>query len=522
MAALLGLTGALTVGAQPWVWVFAAWQLVGHPAQEWTQLLNQEGMLYDLVLKAGIGVLFGIVLVLSALAALLGRGPLAHRLLSLGIWTSYATQVLIFLTIRGIIAGFVEMELARSEESAPHAATMQVFQQTLAAVWPQLIILALQIAWHVGCLRARAFDAFGRDWTGVQAPGDRLLESIRSGGPDQGYRSSFYSSVGLHIGLVIFFMINLRGCLDRYLVPEGSGNPAVAQVVATKVTKKKEVMILAEDSPIIFATPEITDSQVVEEIQKESEREYETTAAGTPGAMGAGGGTEGGWPDGMPGGKLRWIQLQYGAKGWEDGLNKTTPVGAPDNAVRNFLNELRKLDGIKFDIATNGEPKSVTDVTMGFEKGYAPPFVYMTGTKGFRLSDRDITRLRDFTLDGSMLFADAGSMEWDRSFRSMMRRMFPGKQLVKIGDDDIIFQAPYAFRDGIDPLFAHGGSDAMGIKHKGRWAVFYHPGDINDCWKDGNTRIAKAVRENAFQTGVNLIYYSVTRYLEETRKYRKK
>jgi len=80
---------------------------------------------------------------------------------------------------------------------------------------------------------------------------------------------------------------------------------------------------------------------------------------------------------------------------------------------------------------------------------------------------------------------------------------------------------PYAFPNGAPPLWHHGGMDALGIKHKGRWVVFYHPGDINDAWKAGHSGLRPELAKGAFQMGVNIVYYSFTHYLEQTRKYRK-
>ena len=284
---------------------------------------------------------------------------------------------------------------------------------------------------------------------------------------------------------------------------------------AKKVEKKKEVLLLAKDSPIIFERPEITDSKVVEDIQKESEKEYETTAAGTPGALGEGGGTEGGWPDGLPGGELRFIRIKHSGQDWDDGLTRHK-----GNADANFLTRLRKLPSIKFPVAANGEAHSAS-LLADYPKGYAPPFMYITGSGRVGISGKERSVLKKYLEEGGMLFADAGSPQFNTSFRSFAKSLW-GKPLVTISDDDIIFKTPYNFPQGIDPLWHHGGRKAMGIKHDGRWVVFYHPGDVNDCWKDDAVRIPKRIRNNAFQVGYNVIYYAITRYLEATRKYRKK
>jgi len=91
-----------------------------------------------------------------------------------------------------------------------------------------------------------------------------------------------------------------------------------------------------------------------------------------------------------------------------------------------------------------------------------------------------------------------------------------------IPDDDPIFQYPYSFPNGAPPLWHHGGWRALGIKRGTRWAVFYHPGDINDAWKTGHSGVSPSIAKNSMNLGINIVYHAFTHYLELTRKYRKK
>jgi hypothetical protein len=204
--------------------------------------------------------------------------------------------------------------------------------------------------------------------------------------------------------------------------------------------------------------------------------------------------------------------MEYTGSHWDDGMD------AGSRADVNFLQEFRRLTGFK--VAKKSESHHI-GLLRKYDKGFAPPFVYMTGSGGIRVSSRELKVFREYLLDGGMLFADCGSHHWDRSFRGFVRSLFPSKRLVVIADDDPIFQMPYAFPNGAPPLWHHGGMRALGIKHKGRWVVFYHPGDINDAWKTGHSGLRPELAKGAFQMGVNIIYYAFTHYLEETRKYRK-
>jgi hypothetical protein len=118
-----------------------------------------------------------------------------------------------------------------------------------------------------------------------------------------------------------------------------------------------------------------------------------------------------------------------------------------------------------------------------------------------------------------MLVADAGSAEFDRSFKQLIAAVLPDLPLVDIPDDDGLYEMPYKFPNGAPPLWHHGGNRALGVRHKGRWCVFYHPGDMNDAWKTSNAEPEKAAASS--RMGINIIYYAFTQYLQQTKKYRK-
>ena len=193
-------------------------------------------------------------------------------------------------------------------------------------------------------------------------------------------------------------------------------------------------------------------------------------------------------------------------------------MDAVSRADMNFLDAFKKLTD--FNVAGQSESHSISLLTR-YPKGMAPPFVYMTGSGDINVSQRDVAVLQEYLMGGGMLFADCGSPRWDPNFRSLAKRIFPGEPLTAISDDDPIFQFPFPFLNGAPPLWHHGGTRAQGVKYKGRWAIFYHPGDVNDAWKTGRSGMDAKLAEGAIEIGVNIVYYSFTHYLELTRKYRK-
>lgn len=381
--------------------------------------------------------------------------------------------------------------------------------------WPVLAGLLALALLYLTSWRRRALAVYTGRPDDTPAPGDAVVENMRTHGRDPVFRKSVHASILSHLLVIVIipWLLQLIGCVTPYRVPKGSGNPVVAMVAVTKPKKeKKKQYILNPNSMISFKVPEIDDSEIFNQVVEASEVTYAATANAKAGKMGAGGGKEGGWPDGMENHLVRLIRMQYNGAHWDDGMDEQS------GADRNFLERFHKLTGFK--VARNGEAHAIRLLSK-YPKGYAPPFVYMTGSGGIGVSAGERKALRAYLLDGGMLIGDAGSAAWTGSFLGFARAVFPEKELLVVADDDPLFQMPYQFPNGAPALWHHGGTRAMGMKHKGRWVVFFHPGDMNDAWKTGSSGLDPKMAEGGYQMGVNLVYYAFTHYLEETRKYRK-
>ena len=191
---------------------------------------------------------------------------------------------------------------------------------------------------------------------------------------------------------------------------------------------------------------------------------------------------------------------------------------AKSGADINFLRAFAEETG--FDrIADKGESHSIGLLKKYPDDGF-PPFVFLTGNGDMgRVSSADRKILREYCLKGGMLIADAGSIQFHRSFIHFMRQVFPDKPMVDIADDDMIYQLPNGFREGAPAFWHHGGRRPLGIKHEGRWVVFYHPGDMNDAWKSKEfTEATPEMREAAIRLGINLVYYSFNHWNEAVLK----
>ena len=470
-------------------------------------------------LLQGLGICFkafGLVGVLCAAAGLLSllRNAATYHILRTSLIAVYlgvgAYVSVVWIGLFDILGAEIEIYGAKQDR-----ATILLFWWSLC--WPALAV-ALYAGWLRIMLRSRSvYSAFTNN-TGDAMRGDRVLEDLRTHGRDPRHRRSLYGSFTTHVMILIVipWLLSLfTGDVEPYKVPKGKGNPVVAMVKMVKPKKKKKkTLTLRPNSDIITAIPDLDETEVDKQMEKQTQNTYVAGAIANPGKIGKGGGPEGGWPAGMDGYKIRFIRLEHSGKGWDDGMNET-------GADINFLREFSRITGLK-KIARKGESHSIA-LLKKYPKDGFPPFVYLTGNDNMgRVSSADVKILREYCLGGGMLIADAGSARFHNSFIHFIRQVFPGKPLVDIADDDMLYQAPTRFPDGAPAFWHHGGRRALGIKHDGRWVAFYHPGDMNDAWKSsGYTDVSPEMRDAAMSLGVNLINYAFNNWDDAVTKAKK-
>jgi hypothetical protein len=336
--------------------------------------------------------------------------------------------------------------------------------------------------------------------------GDRIAEQLTTKGRDPRYTTSVYWAVFVHVFFLFLLPILLRGCspeMDPYGVPKGQGLQII-QVVQVKKEKKKpkKRYFFNPNSPISFYQPEIDDSRIRDQVEQNTQDTYVATAMKQTG-LGKGGPGKGGWPHGMENARVRFLRLKYDGGDWDQDMG----IGADYNLLVMF----KKLAGFK--IADNTEAIPISALRR-FPKNRAPPFAFITGSGGINVSQEDVKALRWYcTQEAGMLFADNGGGNFNSSFRGLMKRVFPELDWVDIANDDILFQQPFLFPNGAPPLWHHSGMRAVGMKHNGRWVVFYHQGDLNDAWKTGHSGVSEAQALQAYKLGINIINYAFNQYM---------
>jgi hypothetical protein len=148
------------------------------------------------------------------------------------------------------------------------------------------------------------------------------------------------------------------------------------------------------------------------------------------------------------------------------------------------------------------------------------PFVFMTGHKLVRFSERERKGLARFVDNGGLLFSDDCNHDvnglYATSFEAEMRRAFPTEPLAKLSKQHGVYRSLFAF-DG-PPRTTHelnGWGDNIvhdyvkGIEHRGRLGVVYTNQDYGCEW-DYSWRNKRFRTKDTTKFAVNLVVYAMT------------
>src|SRR5262245_23567934 len=150
------------------------------------------------------------------------------------------------------------------------------------------------------------------------------------------------------------------------------------------------------------------------------------------------------------------------------------------------------------------------------------PFVFMTGHKLVRFSDKERQGLIRFVETGGLLFSDDCNHDIDglyaKSFEAEMHRAFTGPDvLAKLPNSHPLYRAFFRFPEG-PPQTGHElngwGDDIVhpylrGIERRGRLGVLYSNKDYGCEW-DYDWRNKRFRREDNTKFAVNVVVYCMT------------
>ena len=140
--------------------------------------------------------------------------------------------------------------------------------------------------------------------------------------------------------------------------------------------------------------------------------------------------------------------------------------------------------------------------------------MYLTGHGNIKLSSEEIAILRGHLLGGSFLHAD-DNYGMDKSFRKLIKLLFPEKELIEIPPSHNIFQCYYKFENGLPKIHEHDNKppQALGIFEEEKLILLYtYESDLGDGWEDKNVHnVPDEKRLSALKMGTNIVIHALTR-----------
>lgn len=162
----------------------------------------------------------------------------------------------------------------------------------------------------------------------------------------------------------------------------------------------------------------------------------------------------------------------------------------------------------------------LNELRLGDKQLFDAPLLYMTGHENFQLKKAEMTRLREYLLNGGFLFAEAccGRKGFDLSFRAHMRMVLPQHPLELVPRGDILYNLPNKVNTvGLTPaLAAQIGENATepqlyGVDIGGRYAVVYSPFGLAGGWEMAQSPYAHGYdHPGSVVLGQNILMYAIT------------
>ena len=178
-----------------------------------------------------------------------------------------------------------------------------------------------------------------------------------------------------------------------------------------------------------------------------------------------------------------------------------------ETSLRNLLKALKE----RGEIRVSQEKEAVVTPTDPEIWNY--PMLFMTGHGNVKLNDDEARALRSYLDAGGLLWAD-DNFGMDKSFREVVKRLYPDSPLTELPFSHPLFKYPNAFPAGAPKVHEHDGGPArvFAVLKGGRVVVLYtFECDIGNGIEDaGISDDPPEKRQAALRFAVNVATYAVT------------
>jgi hypothetical protein len=150
---------------------------------------------------------------------------------------------------------------------------------------------------------------------------------------------------------------------------------------------------------------------------------------------------------------------------------------------------------------------TIAVVSIGDDRLFRFPFLYMTGHGNVLFSHAERLRLRRYLINGGFLWAD-DNYGMDESFRREIQALFPEHELIPLASNHPIYRSRYTL-DGLPKIHEHDNEPAQGfgLFFEERLVIFYtYSSDIGDGMEDVHIHNdGEDLHEVALKMGVNVV-----------------
>jgi len=153
-------------------------------------------------------------------------------------------------------------------------------------------------------------------------------------------------------------------------------------------------------------------------------------------------------------------------------------------------------------------------ISLTDEKLFSCPIIFITGHGNLKFNQIEIDRLREYLLKGGFLYVD-DDYGLDRSFRTVIRQVFPTRSLQELPFSHKIYSIHYKFPAGLPKIHEHDKKPPRGLgifDDQGRLMVFYTwETNLSDGWADVHVHNdPPEKRRQALQMGTNIIIWALS------------
>lgn len=223
-------------------------------------------------------------------------------------------------------------------------------------------------------------------------------------------------------------------------------------------------------------------------------------AAGMTGAVASGiRGFTGGWGKGSGSGtgvrqrefSFTAFVAKYNGGNWNSVYRVNDKNKVPQGALPNLLEFISKesRDKIKTDF------KNVKAISLDSDVIFTdkPPFIFMTGSRDFVLTPKEVENLQKYVRLGGAIWGDSSvpgrGSRFDIAFRREMRRVMPDKDknFEPLDPNDPMFKKSPYFSDieQQPPGLNYYGEPVYVMRYFGEIAIIYTANDYGDMWQFG-------------------------------------